>query len=190
MTHHRLRTLLCFAALLAGPVHAEVSETIEYIYYDAKVVPGTSVAAALNDVSPIRRNGRVFHGYTKWQIKWNFWWREQPGRSCQLTKVKTSVAGTITLPRISGASPAQRREFDRYVAALKEHELGHQAIGREAALEVDREILALSAMKDCKALERTANETGSRIVEKFKERELRYDLNTDHGRTQGAYLIN
>jgi predicted secreted Zn-dependent protease len=176
--------LLVSLSQVAG---AEVSESVDFIYYDAPVSSGQSLLDALNGASKIRQNGRTYHGYTKWNVRWNFWWRE--GRNnCRITRVKTTVASTITMPRIIGGTNAQKREFERFSAALKEHELGHAAIGKEAADAIDRAIRALPEMQDCGALERAANGKGNELIREYQEKEKRYDADTRHGREQGAWL--
>jgi len=184
----RLLALSLLLPCAVLPAHAEVRETLDYEYYDAPVARGQSLLTALNSASTIREDGRTFHGHTKWLVRWNFWWQENRDRSCRITSVKTSVATTITLPRISGGTAAQKSEFQRFSAALKEHELGHRDNGKEAAEQVQRAILAMPEMADCKQLERAANEAGRRVIREHNDKDKRYDAETRHGRNQGAWL--
>lgn len=176
------------AASFAAPAHAEVRETLGYEYYDASVAPGQTLLAALNAASTIREDGRTFHGHTGWYVKWTFRWYENADRSCRITSVTTTVDTKITLPRISGGTPAQQQEFARFSAALKEHELGHRAVGKNAAEAVTRAIQSLPQMADCRQLEKTANDTGKRVIREHNEEDKRYDARTRHGRDQGAWL--
>ena len=132
-------------------------------------------------------NGQQFHAYTKWHVDWKFWWDRDHGAACRITSVRTSLTALITLPKLVGGNSAQRLEFERYVLALKQHESGHYEIGKDAAHEIDREILSLSAT-DCSTLEKTANQKATRILERYKEKERTYDADTKHGKTQGAWL--
>jgi predicted secreted Zn-dependent protease len=181
------RAALLLAAACAGAARAEVAESISYVYYDAPVASGQTLLSALNGASSIRQNGRIYHGYTKWHVRWHFWWQESRS-SCRITRVRTTVTSTVTLPRIVGGTAAQKREFERFNAALKEHELGHAAIGKEAADTVDREIRALAEKRNCQELERAANGRGNEVIREFQEKEKRYDAETKHGREQGAWL--
>lgn len=81
-----------------------------------------------------------------------------------------------------------REQFDKYLSALRVHELGHYDIANIAAAEIDRMILALPEMPSCKVLETTANDLGYRTLSEYKEKEIRYDASTAHGRSQGAWL--
>jgi predicted secreted Zn-dependent protease len=173
---------------IAASAYAEVSEALNYVHYDAPITPKQSLLAALNSASSIRQDGRTYHGYTKWDVRWNFWWNENRGRSCRITRVKVSVTSTITLPRLIGGTAAQKEEFERFSASLKTHELGHHAIGKEAAEEVENAIKTLPEMGDCKQLERAANAAGGKVIREHQEKEKRYDAETRHGKNQGAWL--
>lgn len=179
--------LLCFL-LITQTSGAEVSDSLEYAYYTANADPASSLRSVLNSASPIRQNGQIFHGYTRWYVKWNFRWQEKPSGHCRITRVATQVTGNITLPRLSGATALQERQFGKYLSALHAHELGHYDIGKEAAATIDMKILNLPEMPSCKALESAANDLGHQVLGEYKERELHYDDSTGHGKSQGAWL--
>ncbi|MEO8103895.1 MAG: DUF922 domain-containing protein [Betaproteobacteria bacterium] len=184
----RNRTLLVSIWLFATAAAAEVQDSLEYRYYDAPASPGQSLMQSLNSATPIRENGRRFHGYTKWNIRWDFRWRESGDGLCKLVSANTRVTGIVTLPRLTGGDAGQQVAFDRYVLALTQHELGHYRIGRDAATQIDQDLLALPAMRDCASLEKTANDGAHRTLERFRNSERQYDVTTGHGSTQGARL--
>jgi len=163
-----------------------IDEALEYAYYDVDASAGT-LGEALNAASPIRENGKTFHGYTKWHVNWRFWWRESR-RGCTLNRVAVRVSGTITLPRLVDATPRNARQFEPYIASLKAHELGHYAFGQKAGADVDRYLNALPSMASCAELEREANAGARRILDRYIAEEKRYDIETRHGATQGAIL--
>ncbi len=186
----RMQAAIVVGALAASasPALAEVREQLATREYAVTADPGAPLLQLLNSATPIRENGKVFHGYTKWYVKWNYRWNEAPDGSCRITRVDTAVEGTFTLPKLVGGSGAQRTRFDTYLAALRTHEEGHYAFARQAGREIDGEIAALPAMRSCKALETEANALGYRILDTYTTREKQYDRDTDHGRTQGAWL--
>lgn len=85
---------LLISFLIASSAVAEVRETLEYTYYDAVAKPGQSLSSNLAGASPIKEQGRVFLGHTKWDVRWNIGWSERDG-TCKITSVKTSVATTM-----------------------------------------------------------------------------------------------
>ena len=181
-------TLLVSIWTLATGVAAEVQDTLEYTYYDAPVTAGQRLGPALTSASPINENGRVFHGHTKWNVHWNFRWSGRGDGTCMITRVTISFTANITMPRLVGGDAAQRQAFERYVAALKLHEMGHYQIGKDAALGIDQKILTLPTMEDCGSLKATANAGAYRILASYQDKERQYDADTEHGKTQGAWL--
>jgi predicted secreted Zn-dependent protease len=174
--------------LLSSPVIAEVSETITYKTYTAEHKTGTTLLQALNSSSPIRHNGEIFHGYTSWYIRWRYEWNHGTDGYCSITRNKTTLRVTITLPDLIASDPKIKSEFSRYLESLHGHELGHLRIAREAAERIDREILSLPPMASCSLLEQTANQAGQEILEQARQEERNYDQSTNYGATQGALL--
>ena len=184
----RLFKVIFFLLLLSSPVVAEVSETIAYKTYTAKHKTGTTLLQTLNSSSPIRHNGGIFHGYTSWYIRWRYEWSNGSGGYCSITRNKTTLTVTITLPRLIASDPKIKSEFSRYLESLHGHESGHLQIAREAAEKIDREILSLPPMNSCSLLEQAANQIGNEILEQARQEERNYDQSTNYGATQGALL--
>lgn len=184
----RPRLFVALLTLAASSALAEVSESLAYRDYSVAPHPAESLLFALNRASPIRENGRTFHGYTEWQVSWRFRWHQEPSGRCAITSARTQVTGSIQLPQLKGGTAAQKTAFERYLPALREHELGHYRIGRDAAAHIDREILQLPPMHNCRALEQAANDGAYRTLARFQQQERDYDASTGHGRTQGAWL--
>lgn len=182
------KSLLLCLLIAANTASAHVSEHLDYTYYTATADANSSLRETLNKATPIREDKRSFHGYTKWNVKWHYRWFEQANGWCKITTVTTEVTGNITLPELVGATAEQAKAFDNYVSALRVHELGHYDIGRETATVIDSGILALPEMSSCKELEATANALGYQTLDDYKAREKRYDAETNHGKTQGAWL--
>ncbi|SDS45094.1 DUF922 domain-containing protein [Pseudomonas oryzae] len=174
-------------ALLAPQVRAEISEKLDYTDYPVPASEEASLGRSLNRNSPIRHDGLTYHAYTTWTVNWTYRWTDAGGY-CRISEVATQLHGIIKLPRLEGGSESLRGQFDRYLQALHQHELGHYQIGRKAALEVDRELRALPVMANCQRLSAAANRIAHQVVDRHKEEERTYDLITVHGRLQGARL--
>ena len=105
-----------------------------------------------------------------------------------INKVNTNVTALITLPNFI-SPPAQAKDaLNEYLIALRQHELGHFELAKDAAEGIDAEIRALPAMPTCKQLEMVANERGNRLLKEVRRKEKQYDADTQHGKTQGAWL--
>ena len=180
---------LCLA-LAAPAAFAEVHEALDYENYVATARPGHAVALALNEASPFRPNGQVFHSATAWFLDWTM--RPEPtadGR-CRVGEVRIDLHGRMVLPRLVGGSDKQHRIFDDYLVRLREHELGHYEIGREAARQLEKEFYALRPARNCSELQSRARNTGARLLPVYEAMGDTYDVQTQHGRTQGAWLTD
>jgi predicted secreted Zn-dependent protease len=174
-----------------GNARAEVTEQFSMHYYDADVLPDRPLHESVTAASPLSASGtggKRFHAYTDWYVKWNWRHREGADGQCRISAVTVRLTGSMLLPRLRGGSPEQVQAFDRYLVALRAHEEGHQNFGRAAAREIDEALTALPAYPDCRRLEREANARAQQLLDKQVELERRYDLETGHGRTQGAVL--
>jgi predicted secreted Zn-dependent protease len=159
-----------------------------YSYYEATAVAGKSLKSILVGASPIHRDGRVFYGYTEWHVRWRLWWTNGSSGACKMTKVLTHVDATITLPKLINGTPSQLNQFYALLSALRVHELGHYAIAKDAATEIESEIGAMPEMEGCSALVKAANDLGQRTLNDYRLKEKQYDVDTQHGRTQGAWI--
>ena len=185
------RTIIALLPLLLSltlPATADVQERLQEQFYDLQVASGQSLSRAINQASPIRQNGQIYHAYTRWQVQWNYWWREQRDGRCQIDLTRTQLHATLTLPRLSGGDAQQRQRFEHYLGALREHELGHFRIGQAAAAEIDKALLQTPEYPTCAELQQQANQRANTVLQRYIEQERRYDRDTDHGRTQGAWL--
>ena len=183
--------LACLAsalALLSPLAHAEVQEEHEHAPYPVHARADQALREALNAATPITSEGKRFHGYTQWNVRWNFWWQNDASGRCRITRVATRLHTRIQMPELRTATAAQEAQFRRYQQALYLHEQGHAQFGRQAAQAIDRGIAALPEAPDCPTLERQANALGHRLLNEQAAQEKEYDRTTRHGATQGARL--
>jgi predicted secreted Zn-dependent protease len=184
-----LPLLACLALLAAPGARAEVHEALDYDHYEAHATPGRPLVEALNEATPFRPPGNeVYHSSTAWFLDWKV--RPEPTADghCRVGAVRIDLHGRMTLPRLVGGSSEQKQRFESYLARLREHELGHYEIGREAALELEQQFYALHPAASCGELQSAAREAGARLLPRYEAMGDTYDVQTQHGRTQGAWL--
>jgi len=182
-----LAALLPALAALAPAAHAEVKEELKYTYYEVEVRPGR-LDPQIRAATPIRENGRPFHGNTRWYVRWRYQVGPSGGPQCRVATLNVELTLEITLPKIRGASARQQQAFDRYLEKLRAHEMGHVEIDREAARAVERELLALPPGRDCDSFRAALNTAGHAVLERYRRKNRDYDDSTNHGRSQGAVL--
>ena len=186
----RIISFFLILGLLTQIAFAEVIENLDYQYYDVSIAANQSLPFALNQTSPIKQDGKAHHGYTKWDVRWNYRSSSDNNGMCRIISSTTTIQGSILLPRLVSATEAQRSQFDCYVTALQEHEQGHYQIGKNAAKAIDEQILSLPVASDCRTLEKAVNDGAYQTLEEYKKMEREYDAKTMHGKKQGAWLAN
>ncbi|HEX4329461.1 MAG TPA: DUF922 domain-containing protein [Burkholderiales bacterium] len=177
--------LACWLPLTSA---AQVRDDLVTRYYEVPVRPGESLNQQVRAASPIRDDGAVYYGDTHWNAHWNFRWNSDASGRCRLTSVQVSLRAEILLPQLRGADGRQAAAFERFITALRRHEMGHYEHGRQAAAEIERDLLALPPAASCAALEAQANQGAHRSVARYAAMDVQYDRETGHGRTQGARL--
>ena len=175
--------LFCSTAL-----QAQVNEQLEHSYYDVDASAHALLYPALDQASPIRHDGKVFHGYTDWRVDWRFWWWEEPDGRCRITRTETTLHASIILPRLLAASPAHQQHFAAYISALQQHENGHYQIAQAAARAIDQRLQLTAEQSSCQRLQERANQQANSVLQQHVEQEQRYDRDTEYGKTQGAWL--
>lgn len=175
------------AVINTGALDANIN--LEYEYYTANADSRKSLLKILNESSPIRENGHIYHGHADWHVKWHFNWHKADDGLCRITKVTTDLTCKITLPKLWGyTSKEQKDRFDNFLIALNNHELVHIDISKKAADEIERKILSLPEMSSCESLDAAADNIGYQTMNEYNEKSVQYDAITGHGKTQGAWL--
>lgn len=180
----------CSLAAFAPAARAAVHETLDHGHYDVRAQPGRKLSLALNQASPFRPDGQVFHSATAWNLDWQVRPAPTSDGRCRVAEVQVQLRGEMMLPRLLGGDRAQRSRFESYLERLREHELGHFEIGREAARQLEKQFLALPPASDCSALHAAARGAGARLLARYEAMGDAYDRQTQHGRTQGAWLVD
>lgn len=179
-----------FGLLVLFPVItiANVIENISYKKYFVKQNTGESLLLSFNRSSPIRENGKTFHGYTS---TWITWWPEtEYNGQCFIKHSTVKLTVIITLPELVSDAGKIKGVFFKYVADLHQHELGHLKIAQDVANKIDKKIMSLPPMSRCSSLERASNLIGYELLEESKKDSKKYDESTLHGRTQGVVFPN
>ena len=187
----RISVLLMALSLLSltSLAQAQIREKVDNVTYEVKADASQSLGNLINAASPINEDGRLFHGYTKWFVKWNLKWNSNADGACKLSNVNIDVDVKVTLPVLVGStSSVQKRQFNVYLAALKEHEMGHVETAQKAAVQIEKLLNALPQMASCAQLQEKANALGEGVLKDARQRDLDYDAGTKDGREQGAVL--
>ena len=184
----RFPAVLLFACCLPLTGAAQVRDDLVTRYYEVQVRPGDSLNRQVRAASPIREGGEVFYGHTHWNVHWDYRWNSEASGRCRLTSVQVSLRTEILLPQLRDADSRQAAAFERFIAALRRHEMGHYEHGKQAAAEIERDLLGLPPADSCAALEAQANQGAQRSIARYAAMDVQYDRETRHGVSQGARL--
>lgn len=178
--------------LLSISVTAEPTVKIDYKYYSIYPKTKWDLNKELNERSPIIFQGKSYRGYTKWFVKWQYrWWKTN--KDCKITTVNTTLDVTYTLPKIPSNHPADaeaRQVFQRYFNALFKHEENHKNSGLFAARTIEKSLLNLGTFPNCPSLKVAAESKAQQIIQQYRQRDIDYDRQTDHGRKEGIMIEN
>ncbi len=135
-------------------------------------------------------SGMAWDAYTWWEVRWSYPFVERID-SCALGGEQVRVDIRMHLPRWeppSGADPELASTWTHYITALEAHEEGHAQIALAAACEVRQVLRSLEPQPDCVRMELAADQATQVVIDRYHDLEVQYDLETDHGATEGAVL--
>ncbi len=174
--------------MLAVTAHAAPTVSVVKEYYS---VSGNSVAEIrrnLNKETPVRIGDNRYDAYTSWHVSWNYRFTNNQSL-CDISHISTHVKIKYILPKlISTLSSGLHTKWNNYYTALLQHEKGHSNFALQAAQEIEDKLATVAPHKTCSELEATANTIGYQIIDKYVQLEKAYDINTQHGATEGAYF--
>ncbi|HIK55962.1 MAG TPA: DUF922 domain-containing protein [Synechococcales cyanobacterium M55_K2018_004] len=163
--------------------------SVRTITYNIVGDTAEALRSQMSQFGPEDRNtGRRFDGFTSWNVDWKYTYKTIHGE-CFIERpvVKTDIE--ITLPKWIPSSSAQTglvERWNRYIAALTEHENGHRDHGILAGRAVAQMLSQLQGTSSCQELVTLADQSGAQIVQRYAQADMDYDRETGHGATQGA----
>ncbi len=178
-------TLLFFGFSAA----AETIESVDYKYYEISPRTPYEIKPELMRRSPIRAGSGSYNGHTDWYIDWKY--QTAPGSNgCRLVSVQTRVHVMHTLPSLSEYVTDEKtiEVFNKFNAALSQHEKNHGDHGLSAAREMDKIFSEVQPQRSCRDLARMLDGIGQSIVQKYTQLDREYDRTTNNGETEGAFI--
>jgi len=158
----RLAVLCGLVALCPLPALAQsdIALVVSYTVYELSGDTLPEIWDEMNQNGP-----KGYAAYTTWYVNWT--------ADCTL-----SVSASITLPELGDdayLSEEDEEAFLTMLSNLEDHELTHVGIGYAFAEAVQ----AMECQGDTDA-----------VLQEHLEMERQYDRDTEHGRTEGAWLID
>jgi predicted secreted Zn-dependent protease len=164
-----------------------VQTMVNYAYYDIDGATEADIRGQITALGP-RDNFGTWGASTRWNVDWSYPYAVGPA-GCSAGPVVVQLGVTVTLPRWNTPGQAPGRlvaNWQRFSAAVLDHENGHRDIALQGASELAQALAALPTAATCADFERTARATGEAVVAQYNRQQIFYDQVTHHGATQGA----
>ncbi len=162
-----------------------VTQTIVVHEYSVQGPSIADVRAQLDACGPHDETGSRHDAYTKWYVSWGFGFDRSNG--CRVDGVKVHLLVDMYVPRLDAdASAPAASPWAPYQTALLGHENGHVQNGIDAANQAEAAMSSLAPAATCDEAQALANQAAQQVTDAAAQRDLTYDADTDHGRTQGA----
>jgi predicted secreted Zn-dependent protease len=177
--------------MLALPSIGSARDSFRIEYFDIRGTTARELRADLKRLGPVGETGIRGDGYTEYRIAWRFSMTLKDG-VCRAHDAEVDLDVTMQLPRWdppASVSTQLARTWDRFSEVLREHEDGHHRLAISAAREVRRKLKARVKAANCETLKAKMNATANDVLREYREKQLKYDLDTDYGRGQGTNIL-
>lgn len=204
---------VCVPVILALLGHGEaaaeptISETIKYYS-----VSGWDIAAIRKDMDkrrPTDGSGAPRDAVTTSNVRWRLTMKSGE-EGCAVARVSVTATIVITLPKLVAPRlqhPTMSRggrtgsgldsetlqnlwvtllkDFSGFQQRLLAHEQRHSSIGAESARQIEAGLLALPPAADCDSQRAAADAAAGELLAEAAQRNLNYDIATQHGAAEG-----
>ncbi|WGK63339.1 DUF922 domain-containing protein (plasmid) [Halopseudomonas sp. SMJS2] len=161
----------------------------DIVYYPAegKTIPEIHDSMFRN--SPIRSARGTYGGLTTNTIAANYDLM-QTSKGCEVRNPVVKLKSIVTLPKLTEEvrSVGTAREWERFIGALRAHELMHARNGHAIAKTVLSRLYNFKSGQSCGAIKANLDHAISTLINNMNEFDRHLDRDTSHGATQGAML--
>lgn len=182
-----VKFLLTLLILLSFYTNAKTEIIEDFEFYTVSTTSKSNLLKNLNSSSPIRQDGHVFHGYTRYDIKWRFWWKSI-NNQCVFTRVETNLKLKYTMPSLNTSNLDVKAVWSKWYPNLELHEKGHGKLAKDIAYKIDEKLISIGPKANCKILNDAGNKLGHKLMATLNESNKAYDKKTNHGESQQAWL--
>lgn len=183
-----MKKVLFILFIFVLSLNAKVNISENYNWYIINVENSNNLAKELNRVSPIGNKNNNFHGYTEYNINFDINFTPINLFQCKVDKLDINLEFIYTMPKLKSNNKQTINKFNKYYKNLYIHENGHKLLTEKNVKNVEYKILNLLKPMDCNILSNLINKELKNLYSNIKSDNKNYDLKTDHGKTQGAYI--
>ena len=184
--------LLVLAMATASAAQAGPMPMINFKIQSYPVYGSTTaeISASVFNNTPVVMDGRRFGAVTHNQFQTGFSAVSTSNGGCEVKNAKVVLNSTIVLPNLvqGRQSPAVQAEWERYIGALRAHEQMHANNGKYTAETLLSRLYNFKAEMPCSMMKAKLDQAVDRLINNMGEWDQRLDSQTEHGKSQGAFL--
>lgn len=187
----------CLPWILAGLLGSQAAWadptpkiTFDIQHYAVQGRTMEEIRASMFGNSPVRNGAESFGGVTNSQIWATYDLLNEAGGGCSLRNPSVRAEIKMTLPQLEPGqrSPAVQQEWERFMGALREHELIHAKNGSFIASTVLARMVGFKTRLSCAETRPKLNDAIQTLIQRMNDYDKKLDETTNHGATQGAQL--
>ena len=182
-------SVLALTWLFPGSARAQNALRWTTNYYAVTGATLVAIRQSLRQSRPWKARSTL-DGLTEWRIDWRF--NVTPSdRGCRCSSFTTQTTITTTLPlwrAPTNVADGVKAAWDRYAAALGQHEASHAGYALLAVAELHKRVKRIEQDQDCIIMKKRINDAGQEVVAEYRRLDRDYDQRTRHGATEGAVL--
>jgi len=184
---------MAIVALLASQLaHANPVPIVNFKiqHYPVQGRTMEEIRASMFGNSPVRNAEESFGGVTKSQIWTSYDLLNEEDGGCSLRNPSVRIDIHMTLPQLGGGqrTAAVQHEWERFMGALRAHELMHAQNGNYIAKTVLDRMMGFKTKLSCTDTRPRLNEAIQTLIQRMNDYDKKLDKDTNHGATQGAQL--
>ena len=163
-----------------------VTEKLDY--YDVRGNSEKDLSAQMKQKGISWGDGKKYAAVTTWQVKWDYGYDRAP-QTCSPESFLVTVEIVFHYPhwiRTEDAPLPLTGKWESYIQNLIAHEQGHGNMVAGAAKELSDAVAAMPPAPTCDELDRKIRTLCRTRMSRLNDEENRYDVATNHGRTQGV----
>ena len=186
------RAVLLVAMTAASAAQARPEPVINFKIEHYAVTGNTTAAisASVYKNTPVKMNGGRYGAVTRNQFTTAYSSVGTVSGGCEVKNARIILTSTIVLPDLvmDGQSPAVLAEWQRYIGALRAHEMMHANNGRHTVETLAGRLYNFKAGMSCAQMKVKLDRAIDQLITNMGDWDQRLDAQTQHGKSQGAYL--
>ncbi|WP_462158281.1 DUF922 domain-containing protein [Pseudoalteromonas sp. GB56] len=173
--------------LLSFSAFAELDVTEKTSSYPVIADSVTDLKAALDAASPAKKDDKVVHANTAYEIDYQFRFSSR-SRVCEVNKVTTTLDLQYTLPKLDSQNDEVKKVWSKWFPNLAQYQHQKGELVRAAAQSLDDQLSHMPEVGKCQKLKSQADELAAKVKNELATQLRLLDQKTEFGRTEHAWL--